>query len=95
MLAVNRADIPSVVGTISAQNPFLYGQNPTYHIEPGGDSDRFEITDGNRLSMVSYIADQTIYTVTITAAGDSVFEDGNNGQVIEVTLTEDPHSSPP
>ena len=47
-------------------------------IEPGGDSDRFTIVDGNRLSMVSVAADRTTYTVTISAAGDTVFEDGNN-----------------
>ena len=86
--SIGRADIPGMVGTIHALNPFLDGHNPTYVIEPGGDSDRFEITDGNRLSMVSAAADQTTYTVTITVTGDSVFEDGNNWQDIQVTLTE-------
>ena len=84
--SIDRADIPGVVGTISAQNAFLDGQNPTYRIEPGGDSDRFTITDGNQLSMVSAAADRTAYTVTIAAAGDSVFEDGNNRRTIQVTL---------
>ena len=86
--SIDRADIPGVVGTISARNAFLDGQNPTYRIEPGGDSDRFEITDGNHLSMVSADADRTAYTVTIAATGDSVFEDGNNRRTIQVTLVE-------
>ena len=85
-VSIDRTDVPGVVGTISAQNSFLDGQNPTYHIELGGDSDRFIITDGNQLSMVSAAADQTTYTVTITATGNSVFEDGNNRRVVEVTL---------
>ena len=84
--SIGRADVPGVVGAISAGNAFLDGQNPTYVIEPGGDSDRFTITDGNLLNMVSTAADQTTYTVTIAATGDSVFEDGNNRQDIQVTL---------
>ena len=48
--SIERADIPDVVRFISAQNS-LDGQNPTYGIVPGGDSDRFAI-DGNHLSMV-------------------------------------------
>ena len=60
--SVDRKDIPGMVGTISARNPFLDGQNPTYQIEQGGDSDRFEITDGNHLIMVSAAADRaTLY----------------------------------
>ena len=83
---IDRADIPGAVGTISTQNSFLDNQNATYRIEPGGDSDRFAITDGNILRMVSADADRTIYEVTITAAGDSVFGDGNNRRTIQVTL---------
>ncbi|MBI1657259.1 MAG: DUF285 domain-containing protein, partial [Thaumarchaeota archaeon] len=86
--SIDRADVPGAVGTISAQNHFLDGQNPTYRIEHGGDSDRFEIADGNILRMVSTAADRTTYTVTITAAGDVVFEDGNNRRTIQVTLME-------
>ena len=84
--SIDRADIPGVVGAISAQNPFLNKQNPVYVIVPGGDSDRFEITDGNRLSMISSDADRTTYTVTISATGGSVFEDGNNRRTVEVVL---------
>ena len=86
--SIERADIPGAVGLISAKNVFLDGQNPTYHIESDGDSDRFEITTGNILRMVSTDADQTTYTVTITAAGDSVFGDDNNRRTIQVTLVE-------
>lgn len=84
--SIDRADVPGMVETISAQNSFLDGQNPAYLIESGGDSHRFVITDGNLLSMVSAAADQTIYEVTISATGDSVFEDGNNRRTIQVTL---------
>ncbi len=84
--SIDSADIPGVVGTISAQNSFLDKQNPTYLIEPGGDSDRFEITDGNILRMVSVAADRVTYTVIIATTGDSVFEDSNNRQDIQVTL---------
>ena len=84
--SIDRADVPGVVGTISARNAYLDGQNPVYMIEPGGDSDRFEITDGNLLSMISADADRTTYTVTITATGYSVFEDGNNRQDVQVNL---------
>ena len=93
--SIDRADIPGVVGTISARNAFLEGQNPTYWIEPGGDSDRFAITDGNQLYMISAAADQKSYPVTIAAAGDSVFEDGNNRWTVEITLEDNPHDSPP
>ena len=84
--SIDRADVPGVVGAISARNAFLDGQNPTYRIEPGGDSDRFTIVDGSRLSMVSAAADRTTYTVTIAATGYLVFEDGNNRRTVEVVL---------
>ena len=74
-----------MVGTISARNTFLDEQNPTYAIKPSGDSDWFAITDGNQLIMVSAATDPTTYTVTITATGDSVFEDDNNRRTIQVT----------
>ena len=85
---IKRADVPGVVGAISSQNAYLDGQDPTYVIEPGGDSDRFEITDGNHLNMVSAAADRATYTVTIAATGGWVFEDGNNRQDIRVTLVD-------
>ena len=87
-VSIDRADVPGVVGTISAQNPFLDEQYPTYRIESGGDSDRFEIADGNQLIMVSAAADRTTYTVTISATGDRVFGDGDNRRVVEVVLVD-------
>ena len=84
--SIKRMDVPDAVGTVSTPNTFLDGQNPAYAIEPGGDSDRFEITDGNQLIMVSAAADRTIYTVTTAATGDSVFEDVDNRRTIQVTL---------
>ena len=81
--SIDRADIPDAVGTISAANPFLDGQNPTYRIEQGGDSDRFAIIDGNQLIMVSADADRETYTVTISATGDSIFGDSDNRWTID------------
>ena len=86
--SIDRAHVPGVVGIISAANPFLDGQNPTYRIVSGGDSDRFAIADSNRLVMASAAADRTTYAVTIAASGDSVFGDGNNRRTIQVTLLE-------
>ena len=91
---IDRADVPGVVGTISALNPFLDGQNPTYLVEPGGDSHRFTIVDGNILSIISAAADQTTYEVTISATGDSVFEDGNNRRTVQVILKDDTGNLP-
>ena len=95
-MSIDRADVPGVVGPVYVQNPYLDGQNPAYRIEPGGDLDRFTITDGNLLSMVSAAADRTTYVVTIaiSAAGDTVFEDGNNRRMIEVALVDPRGGSP-
>ena len=74
--SIDRADVPGVVGAISALNLFLDWQNPVYQIEPGIDSDRFIITDDNLLSMVSAAAGQTDYEVTIAATRNAVYEAG-------------------
>ena len=84
--SIKRADVPGMVGTISAQNAYLDWQNPTYTIIPGGDSDRFKITDGNQLIMVSAVTGQESYAITITTTGDLIFEDGNNRQDIQIIL---------
>ena len=86
--SLDGADIPGAVGTMSARNPFLGGQRSSYMIEPCVGSDRFEITDGDHLSMVLADADHTLYMITVAAAGDAVFEDGNNRRTIQVTLVE-------
>ena len=49
--SINAADAPGIVGTISAQNPILDGQNSTYAIGTGGDSGSFNITGGSNLNM--------------------------------------------
>ena len=83
-----RSKAPGVVGNIFAQNPFLDGHDPTYGIGAGGDSDRFEISDGNKLNMTSVDSDQDSYTVNVTASGGTVFEDGNNWHIFTVTVVD-------
>ena len=83
---INAGDAPGIVGTISAQNQYLDNQNPTYGIGTGGDAGSFEIT-GNRLSMTSADSGQDPYTVNVTASGGSVFEEGNNWRIVEITVT--------
>ena len=67
--AIDYADAPGIVGSISAQNPFLDGQNPVYGIGPGGDSGSFEIVDGSSLRLKE-IPTKISYTVTITSTGE-------------------------
>ena len=66
------------IGTITAQNSFLDGQNPIYGIEPGGDSDHFEI-DGTALKLRTTAQNSLAggsYTITITSTGE--FGTGNS-----------------
>ena len=66
------------IGTITAQNSFLDGQNPIYGIEPGGDSDHFEI-DGTALKLRATAQNSLAggsYTITITSTGE--FGTGNS-----------------
>ena len=66
------------IGTIAAQNSFLDGQNPIYGIEPGGDSDHFEI-DGTALKLRTTAQNSLAggsYTITITSTGE--FGTGNS-----------------
>ena len=79
--SINAADAPGVVGTISAQNPFLDNQNPTYDVADGGDS--FEIVNGTVLNM-TVAPTQPSYAVTINSTGD--FGD-NNHRAYNVTVT--------
>ena len=65
---INAGDAPGMVGTISAQNQALDGQNPMYMLETGNDSDSFEITGGSGLSMI-VSPDRSHYTINITATG--------------------------
>ena len=66
---IDAADAPGMVGTISAQNQFLRGQNPTYAIGAGGDSGSFNITGGSNLNMNITSPAKSLYTVNITSAG--------------------------
>ena len=76
------------VTTISAQNPYLRGQNPTYGIGSGGDSGLFEMR-GSTLAFKS-TPDAGSYTANVTASGNGIFENGNNWRMLEITV----HNSP-
>ena len=80
------ADVPGIVGAISAQNAFLDGQSPVFGIGSGGDSSMFSIADDDMLNMTSVSPYKAVYTVNVTASGESVFEDGNNWRIVTVTL---------
>ena len=81
---IDAADAPGVVGTISAQNQFLRGQNPTYAIGTGGDLASFNVTGGSNLNMNISSPAKSLYTVNITSAGDF---GTNNHRVYNVTVT--------
>ncbi len=66
--AVNIDDVPGVIGTISAQNLYLGGQNVTYGIGTDGNSTLFEIADDTGLSM-TVSPTNSAYTVNITSTG--------------------------
>ena len=74
-------DTTRIVGTISTQNSFLDGQNPTYGMGTGGDSDTFEM-DGASLTLKDAPA-KSSYTVTVTSAGG--FGSGNS-RTFEITI---------
>ena len=83
---IARTDVPGVVGSISVQTSWLDRHDPEYYIGTGGDSARFDIVNGNELSMTSVEA-KFDYTVIVTANGTDVFEDGNNWRVLDVMVT--------
>ena len=80
------------VTTISAQNPYLGDQSPTYGIGSGGNSDLFEMT-GSTLAFKS-TPDVGLYTVIVTASGNNVFENGNNWRMLEITVHDGANSPP-
>ena len=86
---IDAADAPGVVGTISAQNPFLRDQNATYAIESGGNE--FEIVNGTVLNM-TVTPTEPLYAVTINSTGG--FGD-NNHRAYNVTVTYRDTNSPP
>ena len=80
------------VTTISAQNPYLSGQNPIYRIGTGGNSDLFEMR-GSTLAFRS-TPDVGSYTVKVTASGNSIFENGNNWRMLEITVRSSANDPP-
>ena len=82
------------VTTVSAQNLSLDGHNPVYGIDPDGihDSGLFNMT-GNTLVFKD---EPSIgeYRVNVTASGPSVFENGNNWRVLEITVSGSANSPP-
>ena len=79
--AIDYGDAPGVVGRITAQNPFLEGQNPAYGIGAGGDSGSFEL-DGSNL-VLKVAPTKGTYTVTITSTGG--FGSGNS-QTFDISV---------
>ena len=76
------------VTTISAQNPYLRSQSPTYGMGSGGDSDLFEMT-GSTLAFKS-TPDVGSYTAIVRASGSGIFENGNNWRMLEITVRDSP-----
>ena len=91
---IERSAIPGVVGSISAQNRFLDGQNPAYSIASGSDSDHFEISGGNLLNMTSDDAGQDEYTITVVTSDPNLFG-SNNRQAVVITVTGQADTAPP
>ncbi len=83
--SVASEDVPGVVAELSAQNTRLDGQLPEYGIGEGGDSDLFEIVNGNELSMNS-VKEKSLYGVNVTASGSPLYGDGN-WRVLEIRVT--------
>ncbi len=81
-MTIDYNDAPGIVGSISAQNSFLDGQNPVYGIGSGDDSHSFEL-NGSSLVLKAVPAKRT-YTVNVTSVGD--FGTGNS-KMIEITVS--------
>ena len=81
--AVDYEDAPGIVGSISAQNSFLDGQNPAYGIGSGGDSGSFEIVNGSSLRLKE-IPTKSSYTVTITSTGEF---GSNNSRTFDIGVS--------
>ncbi len=78
-------DPTGIIGRMSAQNSHLDSQGPIYDIGSGGDSDYFEIVDGDMLRMkdAADVSKEPSYTVNITSAGG--YGTGNF-RVFEITV---------
>ena len=85
--SIDGNNVPRIVGTISAQNTFLDGQDPIYGIVAGGpDSERFAVFGDDQLFMVSLDGNRTEYVAKIMASGSRVFEDGNNWVDVRISV---------
>ena len=85
--SINGTDVPGIVGTISAQNVFLDGQDPVYGIVASGtDSERFAVFEDDQLFMVSLDGNKIEYVAKIMASGPQVFEDGKNWVDVRVSV---------
>ena len=74
--SIDHTDTPGTVGSISAQNSYLDGQNPTYGIGTGGDSTYFGLNRSNLI--MKEVPTKDSYTVTITATSTGDFGTGNS-----------------
>ena len=86
-LAADSSGLPGVVGMVSAQNDILGGHVSSYGIGTGGDSGRFAITDGDKLSIDTDALGT--YTVTVTASG-GLFGSGTASRSVQVEVTSGP-----
>ena len=80
---------PGIVGSVSAQNSVLDGQNPTYSLGSGGDSDSFEM-DGNNL-VLNVVPVKSLYTVNILSTGDFGTD---NSRMMNITVASYVYSPP-
>ena len=87
--------MPNIVGSIFAQNTALNNHDPEYNIGTGGNSTLFAIVNGNQLNMTSVNNTKSTYTVNVTASKGTVFEDGNNWRILDVTVTTTADYTPP
>ena len=79
------------VTDITPQNDVLARHNPVYGIGTGGNFELFEIVSGsNILAFKEAPTSKGVYDANVTAAGDSVFENGNNYRMVQVTVSSIP-----
>ena len=88
--SIRPGDVPGIVGYVTALNPYLDGQDPSYGIGTGGDSGHFEM-DHNALRMVSAPDGGRPYTVNITSAGG--WGTGNS-HTLEITVSDSAEPAP-
>ena len=94
VMDIARTDVPGVVGPILTQNSWLVDNHaPMYGIGTGGDSNRFEIVNGNQINMTSVEA-KSAYKVNVTASGTNVFEGGNNWRTLDITVSGSGNAAP-